>query len=385
MANNYTVSDVSIDDSEAFLRVATLASGGSAYNGLSVSLDRRFTGKSEAPGVSAMNEVYLPLDTTTIEAVDGDTDRQEAYLRAHSRLVDGNRVNVVLVNYLLGPGEKPVAKNLAYLNDLLLWSRNHVYVPPTLTFDKSDKRPPEDRVETYNSFVSGMIDLKNRTVPGTLRAGIMIPRFYPRRSLQDLAALYGDEDKAPAFVAIDFANSKLATPSIEQKVTFAHRQFRDEKEERYFVYGMRVRPRRKGPTPGCAEDMTALMSGLNAVGRPHRDTPMNMVLPPFSWDSMITFHPNHYDYDRLLREKSMRDAFEKYLADQYAEVPDFSKPARPEDKHYGGHATNFARRTVNIEGAAIAQEVRDADTKAIKHRLEGKDATERARLLRDGL
>jgi hypothetical protein len=382
MANNYTVSDVSIDESEAFLRVATLTSGGSAYSGLSVSLDRRFTGKSEAPGVSTMNEVYLPLDTSTIEAVDGDPDKQEAFLRGHSRLVEGNRVNVCLVNYLLTPGEKPSAKNLAYLNDLLLWSRNHVYVPPTLTFHKSDKRPPEDRVDVYDSFVAAMLDLKKRTVPGTLRSGIMIPRFYPRRSLDSLASLYEAENKAPAFVVLDFANSKLATTSIEQKVTFAHRLFRDEKEEKYFLYGMRVRARRKGPPPGCAEDMTSLMSGLNAVGRPHRDTPMNVLLPPFSWDSMITFQPSRYEYDRLLSEKATREAFEKYLADQYVDVPDFSKPAKPEDKRYGGHISNFARRSVNIEGAEIARDVRASDRKAIKRRLEGKDATERARSLR---
>lgn len=383
MASNYAIGPVSVDDSQAFLRVATLKSAGSEYSGLSVSLDRRFTGKSEAPGISAMNEIYLPLDTATIHAVDGDPEKHETYLRAHSRLVDGNRVNLCLVNYLLQPGERPATKDIGYLNDLLLWSRNHVYLPPTLTFHKSDKRPPEVRVEVYDEFVRELLSVKNRTVPGKLRAGVMIPKFYPRRSLSAFAKLFDKEAEAPGFVAIDFGNSKLATTSIEQKVTFAHRLFRDEKEERYFLYGMRVRPRPKGPPPGCAEDITSLMSGLNAVGRPHRDTPMAAILPPFTWDSMISFQPSRYSYDRLLSENSTKEAFESYLEGQYVDVPDFSKPALPADKRYSGHVTNFARRQVNVEGAAVAKEVRDSDSRAIKKRLAGKEAAERAKRFKD--
>jgi hypothetical protein len=385
MANNYTIGDVSIDESEAFLRVATLKSGGSVYSTLAVSLDARFPGKSEAPGVAAMNEVYLPIDTGTITEVDGDPDKQERFLRSHARLVDGSLVNVCVVNYLLQPGEKPIQKNLAYLNDLLLWSRNHVYLPPTLTFHKSDKRPQEDRVAIYDSFVKEMLELKARTVPGNLRSGIMVPKFYPRRSMDGLAKLFEKENTSPGFVAIDFGNSKLGTSSIEQKVRAAHRSFRDEKDEKYFLYGLRVRLRAKGPVPGCAEDMTSLISGLNAVGRPHRDTPLNIVLPPFSWDSLIAFHPSRYAYDRLLTEKETREAFGEYLTNQYIEVPDFSKPAKPEDKKFSGHMTNFARRSLNVEGAELVKDVRSGDAKAIRRRLTGKEATDRARSLRQAI
>ncbi len=381
MANNYIVSNVAIEDSEAFLRVATLKSGSAEYSTLAVSLDRRVPGKSEAPGVNAMNEVYMPLDTATIEAVDGDPDRQESFLRGHSRLVDGSRVNVCLVNYLLAPGERPIPKNLAYLNDLLLWSLNHVYVPPTLTFHKTDKRPPEARVQIYDDFVSELLTLKNQTVTGRLRTGITVPRFYPRGSLDGLFNLFSKENTEPVFVAIDFANSKLATTSIEQKVASTHRHFAGEKEENYFVYGMRVRPRRKGPPPGCAEDITSLMSGLNAVGRPHRDAPLKMKMPPFSWDAMIAFHRSRYVYDRLLSEKPTRDAFEEYLARQHTDVPDFSKDASPQDQRYGAHASNFARRELNIEASLVAKEVRSSDTRAIQARLFGKEATQRARSL----
>jgi hypothetical protein len=385
MANSYTVSDVAIDQTEAFLRVATLKSGGAAYSGLSVSLDRRFPGKSEAPGINPMNEVYLPLDTATIEAVDGDPDKQEQFLRGHARMVDGSHVNLCLVNYLLAPGERPATKNLAYLNDLLLWSRNHVYLPPTITFHRSDKRPQEERVHIYDSMVKELLALKNQTVTGSLRTGITVPRFYPRRGLSGLAHIFSDENKTPAFVSLDFANSKLATTSVEQKVTAVHRMYRTQKEEAYFVYGMRVRPRQKGPPPACAEDITSLMSGLNAVGRPHRDAPMNAVLPPFTWDSMVGFHPSRYVYDRVLSEKKTLESFEQYLAGQYLEVPDFSKPASPEDKRYGGHATNFARRELNIEGAQLAAEVRSADTEAVKKRLAGKEAAQRGKSLLDGI
>ena len=382
MASNYFVSDVAIDDSQAFLRVCTLKSAGGEYSTLAVSLDRRFPGKSEAPGIKALNEVYLPLDTGTIEAVDGDPERQESFLRSHSRMVDGTRINVCLVNYMLAPGEKPAQKTLEYLNDLLLWSRNHVYLPPTLTFDKSDRRPQEERVQIFDDFVTNLLSLKNQTVNGNLRVGVVIPKFYPRGSLDSLFDLFSKENTEPGFVAIDYANSKFESSSIEQKVALTHRHFANEKEERYFVYGMRVRPRRKGPPPGCAEDITSLMSGLNAVGRTHRDAPMNSNLPPFGWDAMIAFHRSRYLYDCLLSEQRTRESFEQYLSDQNIGVPDFSKAANPDDKKYGTHARNFARRELNVEGAQLAAEVRSSDTEAIKKRLRGKEATLRARALR---
>ena len=385
MAGNYKVSEISVDESQAFLRVVTLSSSGVKYDTLAVSLDRRFPGKSEASGISPMNEIYLPLDTPTIETIDGDSDKQEAFLRGHSRLVDGNRVNVCFVNYRLQPGEKPKPENVAFLNDLLLWSRNHIYVLPTISFQKSDTRPPEDRVGVYDKLVGQMLELKNQTVPGKLRAGIMIPSFYPRQALDGLVGLFDDEDSAPGFVAIDYSNAKFSTPAIEQKIMFVHRLFRKQKEEEYFVYGLRVRLRRKGPPPGCAEDLTSLLSGLNAIGRPHRDTPIKMMFPPFAWDSMIAFHPSRYAYDRLLIEKSTREAFEDYLNAQYIDVPDLGKPAKPEDKRYSVHASNFARRSLNVEGSQIAKEVRGSDSKAIKKRLAGKEASARAKSLQSKL
>ena len=175
MVTNYSISDVAIDEGEAFLRVVRLSAGAHSFDGLSLSSSPAFTSHSDVPDVRTMNEGYLVMNLSKLREIDGDGDAHDRYVRHRFRGLEGNQVNLCLVNLIVNHGEKVERPDVEYLNDLLLWPQNDVYVPPTLTF--GDGIGSAERMDIYDSFVERILETKRATIPGNLRVACLIPSF----------------------------------------------------------------------------------------------------------------------------------------------------------------------------------------------------------------
>jgi hypothetical protein len=378
MAENYSVSNVRIDQSQALLRVVELRAGSARYDGLALSFGPRFSNNSEAPSSSAINEGYLVLTLDQLRELDSDPERQDRYIRHQLRFPEAGRLNILFANVALKPGERLLPKDIGYLNDLLLWEKNHVYVVPTLTFP--DGLAPQLRLDEYEPFVRDLLATKKGTVSGRLRIGITIPGFYGRGSLDQLLRLYGTESVSPTFVAVDYQNSRVGKLSIQQKVSYIHRHFRTEEgTEQYFVYALRAKGRKRGECPAPAEDLASFLAGVNALGTPHNLAPGGGAYP-FSWQALIGLRRDLHTYDRVVGTPAIRSAFLNFIkGSTTVPPPNFNALATPEDQKFLVHLRNFNRRMLNLEGSAVANEVRTSDASALKRRLAGKPSLEIAK------
>lgn len=378
MAENYEVSSVRVDEAHALVRVARLQAGSRSYDGLAQSFGPRYSGASDPDGVNPINEGYLVLTLQQLRELDHSPEKQDAYIRRQLRSSGSGQLNVLFANLVLSVGDVVSPKDIGYLNDLLLWSQNHIYVAPTVTFP--DGVEPQDRLDRYETFVGDLLEAKNATVSGKLRVGVTIPSFYGRGSIEGLLSKFDDEDSEPAFVAVDFQNSRVGKLSIAQKVAFLHRYYKKQaKTERYFVYGLRAKGRKRGECPATAEDLASLLAGINAIGSPHNLAPGGGQFP-FAWPALVGLGRDSHTYDRVVGSPQIRSAFLKFIKENTnVTAPNFSGLAQPSDSKFMTHVRNFNRRMLNLEGKELAEEVSTSDQGALKKRLSGKPTVEIAK------
>ncbi len=378
MAENYKVSNIRVDDSQALVRVAELHAGGVKYDGLAHSFGPRYSVSSEPEGVRSINEGYLVLSLEQLRQLDHDPGKQDAYIRRQLRSPEAGRLNVLFVNLVLAKGASIGSNDIEYLNDLLMWDKNHLYVVPTVTFP--DGLEPQARLDDYESFVKDLLKVKNGTVSGKLRIGVTIPSFYGHGSVRGLLNLFGDENDAPVFVAVDFQNSRVGKLSIAQKVAFVHRYFKtEEKTDKYFVYALRAKGRKRGECPATAEDVATMLAGINAMGGPHNLAPGGGRYP-FTWQALVGLSRESHTYDRVVGSPKIRSAFLKYVKESTTvPPPNFSVLAAEGDSKFVTHLRNFNRRMLNTEGSELSTEVSESDRSALKKRLGGKPSVEIAK------
>jgi hypothetical protein len=378
MAENYKVANVRVDESQALVRVAELKAGNATYDGLSHSFGPRYSGSSEPEGVQSINEGYLVLTLEQLRELDHDPEKQDAYIRRQLRSPDAGRLNILFVNLVLGNGAVVTSKDVEYLNDLLMWGQNHLYVVPTVTFP--DGVEPQARLDRYEGFVKDLLGVKNGTVSGKLRVGVTVPSFYGHGSVRGLLERYGKEDEVPAFVAMDFQNSRVGKLSIGQKVAFVHRYFKtEEKTDRYFVYALRAKGRKRGECPAPAEDLATMLAGINAIGGPHNLAPGGGAYP-FTWQALVGLSRESHIYDRVASTPKIRSAFLKFIKEKTTvPPPNFSGLAAEDDVKFVTHVRNFNRRMLNTEGSELSTEVTESDSGALKKRLGGKPSVDIAK------
>lgn len=340
MVSKYSISNVSIvEGSPEFSspRNVTLEANGHKLDHLSKCTERTTdvqTLKNTADG-KVLNECYIDLSLNKLRELDSDRSAQDQYILNRSKFLNNNLINVLMVKLRVEGNQTLVDADYEYLNSLLSWSRNDIYVMPLLEFE--DKKRT-DRVEMYDSFVKRMLEEKKSWISDDVNIGMSIPQIYPRRNIADLFKLYSDE--APTFIAVDFNNSRMDKPSDITGTLLKH--FNTLKEEKFFMYGVNVKPYKRGAENTSAWDIYMVHGAFNAIGPTH-SKPRAMVLPG-DWSNIgRIFDSETVEYKVI--DDAHRDMFIDWMSTSYGiELDrDFKRNGKslyPYLKRYNFQSTN---------------------------------------------
>lgn len=314
MSRSYSVKRVEIVEDSVFLKVAKLKVLNKEIKDFTRSVDRYTYKKTLECSLkefdSLINEIYIRMDLKTLRRVDSDPDEQKKFINRNIHFLDySNLINIFFLKIIIKRGEKLDKKDIEYINSLLLYQLNDIYVIPVLEFEGEIDKPT--RILLYNKFVKRLLEEKNITNPN-LRIGISVPPYYPRRKLDSLFSLYADENKEPTFVAVDFAYQRPTDPSRIGIIPTINSYFL-KNNEKYFIYGFNVKPYKKGEHTPPSEELMLIESGFNAIGGAYRNTKVKVIIPPRTWDHLNKiFHDADYRYHPL-SESSKRQCLESWL------------------------------------------------------------------------
>ena len=281
MVNNYKISNVSTisDHNNSVPRNVTLSVGSRSLDHISKCTERttdlrtiEHTGDSKV-----LNECYIDLTLSKLRELDSNRNAQDQYILSRSKFLNKNLINVLMIKLRLEGNEVLNELDYEYLNSLLSWSRNDIYIMPLLEFED---RKRTDMVSSYDEFVKKMLEEKNSWIDNNIKIGISIPHMYPRRNIGGLFELFSDVD--PTFVAVDFNNSRMDRPSDVTGTILKH--FDQNNEENTFLYGVNVKPYKRGAENTSAWDIYMVHGAFNAIGPTH-SKPRSIVLPA-DWNKM---------------------------------------------------------------------------------------------------
>ncbi len=311
MVQKYEITNVSmIDDRPSSLpRNVTLKVGGRSLDHISKCTERTTDLRTidSIRGKSVFNECYIDLSLTKLRELDSNRSAQDQYIYSRSKFLDKGMVNVLMVKLRLEGDDALNDQDYEYLNALLSWKSNDIYVMPILEFD--DKKRT-DMVAIYNEFVKRMLDEKDSWT-SNINIGMSIPQMYPRRGIKDLFDIYSDEK--PTFVAVDFNNSRMDRPSDVTGTILRH--FKNESEENTFLYGVNVKPYKRGAENTSAWDIYMVHGSFNAIGPTH-SKPRPMALPG-DWNNMgRIFDSESVEYRTI--DSDHRDIFIEWMGKSYS-------------------------------------------------------------------
>lgn len=310
MVRKYEITNVSVINgySSSLPRNVTLKVGGRSLDHISKCTERTTDLRTidSIKDKSVFNECYIDLSLTKLRELDSNRSAQDQYIYSRSKFLDKGMVNVLMVKLRLEGNDVLDDQDYEYLNALLSWKSNDIYVMPILEFDDKNRT---DMVEIYNDFVRRMLEEKDSWV-SNINIGMSIPQMYPRRSIKDLFDIYSDEK--PTFVAVDFNNSRMDRPSDVTGTILRH--FKNENEENTFLYGVNVKPYKRGAENTSAWDIYMVHGSFNAIGPTH-SKPRAMTLPG-DWNNMgRIFDSESVKYHTI--DSKHRDTFIEWMSDSY--------------------------------------------------------------------
>lgn len=373
MVLSYEVKDVNIYAEKVFMRYARLKVGSRSQEtfakSISPEIDRKVLSRIEKGIGTLINEIYLNLDLQKLREIDNDEDKQDRFIRENTKFLERNCINVIFIKLIVREGDNLTQGDIEYINDLLLWETNSIYVVPILEFEGDIDKPR--RVEIYDQFVKDILDMKERSVPGSLRVGLSIPSYYPRKKIENLFSLYENENKEPAFICVDFANQRISDRKRIGILPAINRHFLDESNEKYFIYGLNVRPYKRGENIPLAEDLLLVECGFNAFGPVHGKKGVRRFFPARTcWDHYPKlFWKMDYLYYPLSDDEKRKQwlTWRSELYDTDIE-DDFKKASK------GAAITikRFNHLALNEELKELADGVRSGDSDLINQKLENK-------------
>ncbi len=311
MVQKYEITNISMMNdcsSSSLPRNVTLNVGGRSLDHISKCTERTTDLRTidSIKDKSVFNECYIDLSLTKLRELDSNRSAQDQYIYSRSKFLDKGMVNVLMIKLRLEGNDALNDQDYEYLNALLSWKSNDIYVMPILEFE--DKKRI-DMVEIYNEFVKRMLDEKDSWTSG-INIGMSIPQMYPRRSIKELFDIYSDEK--PTFIAVDFNNSRMDRPSDVTGTILRH--FESEKEEKIFLYGVNVKPYKRGAENTSAWDIYMVHGSFNAIGPTH-SKPRAMHLPG-DWNNMgRIFDPGSVEYRTI--DSEHRDTFIEWMSRSY--------------------------------------------------------------------
>ena len=312
MVRKYEILDPQIpsdETSDSILKNVTLRVGSKQLDHISKCIERTTDLKtlSNVPDGNVLNECYVDLTLDKLRELDSDTYAQDQYILSRSKFLDKGLINVVVIKLMLNEGETLETGDYEYLNNLLAWRRNDIYLMPLLEYGKSV--PRQQRIDGYLSFVDQMIQDRTSWIGDNTPIGMSIPDYIPRPIVEVLFNKYGD--CGATFVGLDFNNNRMDKPSDKTGIVVRH--FRQCKEEKTFLYGINVKPYKKGADI-AAWDIYMSHGSFNAIGPTH--TKAHPVSVADSWESMgRIFDKDEVAYPRM--NEMHRDLFISWMKDRY--------------------------------------------------------------------
>lgn len=283
MAGKYSISDVNIasdDNGSSIVKNVKLSVNGRSISNISKCTERTTDSRTlkMLDHGSVINECYIDLTLDKLRELDDDRYAQERYIMSRSKFLDKGMINTLIVKLQVGPGQNIENQDYEYLNALLNWGRNDIYIMPII--DYTDKSLRVTKPELYINFVKTMLAEKESWIRSNCNIGMSVPVYFPRAQIGNLFKVYSDEK--PTFVAVDFNNSRMDKPGDTVGTILKH--FRDENEEKTFFYGINVKPYKKGQENTSAWDIYLAHGSFNAIGPTHSKP--HAVIAPAEWGKM---------------------------------------------------------------------------------------------------
>jgi hypothetical protein len=384
MAGKYKIKKITSSEDYARLRVPEIEIEGSTINSLSRAISKKlpqkFLNNIYFKDIEkTYYEVFARLDLQTLRGIDSNDEHKQNFIDsrfpaniAAENLVNGNLVPIIFLVLDIRVGDKISDADVHYMNDILTWPSNKIYVSPLLIFE--DAISYEDREKFYKDLIKRLLEDKN-TLSAQIRAGVAIPGFYRRTKVSEILTLFDKENESPSFVVLDFERNRITSSKMIGALNGIDRFFssKEGKEPKYAIYAFNPKPYKRGIDPAPAEDMGCFISGISAIGDTYRlNQNSKIFVPPAGSmaDLPKVFNSNTYTYQKL--EKDMKKNFGNF----YQRVTSASISDKPPFSKYYPYTYRFNVYYLSSEANHISAMLKKGENNELKKRIESKSITE---------
>jgi hypothetical protein len=380
MAGNYEISKVNLNEEYALLRVPEIQVEGSKVVNLSRAVSKKLphsfiTNVYLNSVQSTFYEVFMRIDLVRLRNIDSDPDARQAFIDSRfppNVAADGayrtRLIPLIILVVDINVGDKLLDSDIDYINDILTWVSNKIYVTPILRF--ADEISRSDRIKFYEDFLKRLLVSKT-TLPSGIRAAASIPTLYPPTKIPEVLEKYSGENKSPSFVVIDFDRNRMTSSRMIGATNGVRRYFRKEEgeEPKYALYAFNVKPYKKGTEASLAEDMGCYLSGISILGDSYRMSPANKIFIPPALklsDLPKIFDAESYKYDKLNTD-DLIGSFSKWYEDLT------SKTLSPPYSKYSPYIYRFNVQKTSDELTNLSKMVLRGEEDSLKKKLNNKE------------
>ncbi len=380
MAGNYEINKVNLVEEYGLLRVPEIKVEGSTIVNLSRAVSKKLP-NSFITNVylnsvkSTFYEVFMRIDLDRLRNIDSDSDARQAFIDSRfppNIAADGayrtRLIPLIILVLDIKVGDKLLDTDIDYINDILTWVSNKIYVTPILRFADGINRT--DRLKFYEDFLKRLL-ISKKTLPSGIRASASVPTLYPPSKIPEILEKYSGENKPPSFVVIDFDRNRMTSSRMIGATNGVRRYFRKEEgeEPKYALYAFNVKPYKKGAEASMAEDIGCYLSGISIIGDSYRMSPVNKIyIPPALKLSDLPkiFDAESYKYDKLNKD-DLVSSFNNW----YEDLTD--KKIGPPYNKYSPYVYRFNVQKTSDELNKLSTMVIKGETDLIKKKLNGKE------------
>lgn len=380
MAGNYEINKVNLVEEYGLLRVPEIKVEGSTIVNLSRAVSKKLP-NSFITNVylnsvkSTFYEVFMRIDLDRLRNIDSDSDARQAFIDsrfppniAAYGAYRARLIPLIILVLDIKVGDKLLDTDIDYINDILTWVSNKIYVTPILRFADGINRT--DRLKFYEDFLKRLL-ISKKTLPSGIRASASVPTLYPPSKIPEILEKYSGENKPPSFVVIDFDRNRMTSSRMIGATNGVRRYFRKEEgeEPKYALYAFNVKPYKKGAEASMAEDIGCYLSGISIIGDSYRMSPVNKIyIPPALKLSDLPkiFDAESYKYDKLNKD-DLVSSFNNW----YEDLTD--KKIGPPYNKYSPYVYRFNVQKTSDELNKLSTMVIKGETDSIKKKLNGKE------------
>lgn len=383
MAGNYEVKKVYTSEDFALLRVPEIEAEGTFIDTLaravSKKLPQRFLESAYARSVGkTYYEAFMRLDLQTLRGIDSDSDKRQAFIDsrlppnvAASNSTNSSLIPIIFLVIEIRVGDVLLDSDVEYINDILTWVSNKIYVTPLLRF--ADEISRGQRTEFYADFVKRLLENK-ATLSTKIRAAASIPAFYQRTKVSEVLSMYEGENRPPSIVVVDFERNRITSSKMIGATNGVRRFFVEEEgsEPKYAIYAFNVKPYKKGDEMPLAEDMGCYISGISAIGDAYRlSNASRIYVPPAQnlADLPKIFSNGSYKYLKLDNEQAVGEFSSWY-------VESTGKTISAPYSKYAPYTYRFNVHRTGSEVAEITRMLKKGETSELKKKLGSKEITQ---------